>query len=543
MTTLTGTGRLIRLGLRRDRVLLPVWIAAISGVAWATVASYAATLGDPAKRLAAATFAAGNPITRLFNGPASGTELGSMATADAYTILAILTALMSAQAIVRHTRQDEETGRAELLGSTVVGRHARLTAALAIALGANLVLGAAVAGALVASDLQMTGALAAGLAVAGIGWVFAGISAVSSQVFATARGANAAASAALGVAFLLRAVGDMLGHVAGGGVEVISAWPSWLSPFGWGQQVRPFYQDNWWIGGLFGGLTIALIWLAFVLTSHRDVGSGMVQARSGPAYAPRGLRSGLGLAWRLHRGALLTWSVGLTAAGAAFGVIGKSVEELIGENGQLTEVLTRLTPEGTIVDLYFAMMMAFIGIAAAGYTIQALLRMRAEETTGRLEPVLASAVSRQRWMGCQVAIALSGTAGMLALAGLAGGVAYGAMTGRWADGIGGLVSAGLAQACAALALGGFVVAAFGLVPRWAGVLAWSALAASLVMGQLGALLRLPQAVLDISPFTHVPAVPAEEFSATPIRWLLAVAAVLIAIGVLAFRHRDAGVAG
>ena len=132
---------------------------------------------------------------------------------------------------------------------------------------------------------------------------------------------------------------------------------------------------------------------------------------------------------------------------------------------------------------------------------------------------------------------------MLALAGLAGGVAYGAMTGRWADGIGRLVSAGSGQTCAALALGGFVVAAFGLMPRWAGVLAWSALAASLVMGQLGALLRLPQAVLDISPFTHVPAVPAEEFSATPIRWLLGVAAVLTITGMLAFRRRDAGVAG
>jgi len=541
MTALTGTIRLIRLGLRRDRILLPAWIVAICGLAWATVASYTATMSEAAQRVATATFAAGNPMARLFDGPASGTELGAMSTVESYQVLAILAALMSAQAVVRHTRQDEETGRAELLGSAVVGRHARLTAALAITLGAGLVLGGAVAGALVASDLGATGALAAGMAVTGIGWVFAGVAAVGSQVFATARGANAASGAVLGLAFVLRAVGDLLGHVADSGVQVISAWPSWLSPIGWGQQVRPFHEDNWWIAGLFGGLTLALVWLAFVLADHRDVGSGMVQARSGPAYAAPGLGSGLGLAWRLQRGTLLTWLGGLVAMGAVFGSVGQSTEDLVGENDQLREILARVAPDGTVIDLYFALMMALLGIAAAGYTVQVLLRMRAEETTGRLEPVLATAVHRQAWMGWHVAIAFVGTAVMLALAGLAGGVVHGTMTGRWSEGIGGLVAAGLAQSCAALALGGLVVAVFGLIPRWAGALAWGALASSLVMGQLGALLKLPQAVLNLSPFTHVPAVPAEAFSATPILGLLAAAAVLTVVGLFAFSRRDAAV--
>ncbi|MCV2393124.1 hypothetical protein OEB99_02270 [Actinotalea sp. M2MS4P-6] len=540
MTTLTGTTRLIRLGLRRDRILLPTWIVAIAGLAGATVASYTAMMSDAAQRLATATYAAGNPIARLMDGPASGTDLGAMSMVESYQVLAILTALMSAQAVVRHTRQDEETGRAELLGSAVVGRHARLSAALAIALGANVVLGLAVAGALVASDLGLTGALASGLAVAGVGWVFAGIAAIAAQVFATARGANAAVGAALGAAFLLRGVGDVLGHVADSGVQVISAWPSWLSPIGWGQQVRPFQEDNWWIAGLFVGLTVALASVAFALAGHRDVGAGMVPARTGPAYAAPALGSNLGLAWRLQRGTLLTWLGGLVALTAVFASVADSAEDLVAENDQLTEILARLAPQGTVVDLYFTLTMAIIGIAAAGYTVQVLLRMRAEETTGRLEPVLATAVHRRAWMGRHVTIAFVGTAAILALSGLAGGVVYGAMTGRWADGINGLVAAGLANAAAALALGGFVVAAFGLVPRWAGALAWSALTASLVVGQLGALLELPQTVLNLSPFTHVPAIPAEAFSATPVLILLGVAAALTAVGMLAFRHRDAG---
>ncbi len=140
-----------------------------------------------------------------------------------------------------------------------------------------------------------------------------------------------------------------------------------------------------------------------------------------------------------------------------------------------------------------------------------------------------------------MAIAFVGTAVMLTLAGLAGVVVHGLMTGRWSEGIGGLVAAGLAQSCAALAPGGLVVAAFGLRPRWAGALAWSALAASLVMGQLGALLELPQAVLKVSPFSHIPAVPAEALPATPVLGLLAAASVLTVIGLVAFRHRDAAV--
>ena len=80
-----------------------------------------------------------------------------------------------------------------------------------------------------------------GMAAAGVGVVFAAIAAVGAQVFSTARAANAVAAAALGVAFVLRAAGDVTGTVTHGGVVVESRWISWLSPYGWGQQVRPYF--------------------------------------------------------------------------------------------------------------------------------------------------------------------------------------------------------------------------------------------------------------------------------------------------------------
>ena len=538
MTSLTGTWRLVRLALRRDRVLLPVWVLAISGVTAAVVNAYRTTVGEAEDRIATATFGAANPMTRIFDGPASGTDLGAMVMVEAYQVLAILTALMCAQAIVRHTRQDEETGRAELLGSAVVGRHARLTAALVVTLSAAALLGGAVAAVLEANDLGRGGSLAAGMSVAGIGWVFAGIAAVSAQVFSTARGANAVAGAALGAAFLLRAVGDLFGTVADSGVQLISSWPSWLSPIGWGQQVRPYFSDNWWIAGLFVAFMLALVAVAFALEAHRDVGPGMVAPASGPAHAGAGLRSSIGLAWRLQRTIVISWLLGAIVMGAAFGSIGESAEDVFAENEQLTAVLQRLSPGAGVIELYFTFVMAFVGIAAAGYTVQALLRMRAEEVSGRLEPVLATAVGRRRWMAGHVGMTAAATTVILLAAGLAGGLTYGSMTGRWAFGAGNMLAAAAVQVPAVLALGGFVLAVFGLVPRLAGSVAWAALAAALVMGQLGAVLDLPQWVLDISPFTHVPLVPAEPFTATPVAWLTVVALALGGLGFAAFRRRD-----
>ncbi len=538
MSSLTGTLRLIRLALRRDRVLLPVWLAAITGLAAGVVASIDGLYASEAERIEAVRFAAASPVARVFDGPASGTGLGAVAMGEAFLLLVVLASLMSMQALVRHTRLEEETGRAELVGSAVVGRRARLLAAASLTVGANGVLALLLTGALVAVGLPLAGSLAAGLAVAGVGTTFAGVAAVTAQAFSGSRGANGAAGAVLGVAFLLRAVGDVLGEIAPSGVEVVSAWPSWLSPIGWGQQVRPFHQDNWEVLALFGVTALVLFAMAAWLVEHRDLEAGLVAPRGGPAHAPASLRSAVGLAWRLQRGVLVAWTVGLAIVGLAFGAVGESAEEVMDISEQFEQAMAAMAPEGGVIELFFAFVVGFLGIAAAAYTVQALLRMRAEEASGRLEVVLATSTSRGRWLGGHVAIAVSGTLAVLAVMGGAGALAYGAMTGDWSTGVEGMLGGALLQAPAALALGGVVVLAVALVPRWAPAVGWGALAASLVMGQLGALLELPQPVLNLSPFTHVPAFPAQPLEVLPLALLSAVAVTLLAAGLLLFRRRD-----
>ena len=543
MRALTATGRLVRLNLRRDRVLLPVWLGTLVGLLALAASTSIELYRDPAERAATAAFKADNAISRVFDGPTSGTELGALAFTEFAGIIAILVAIMSFQAVVRHTRTEEEAGRAELLGSAVVGHHARLAAALIVTLGTDLLLGLGAAIALIGLGLPAAGSVVAGAGFAGVGAAFAAVGAITAQVADSPRTANAMAGAVLGAAFLLRAVGDVSGQVAASGVEVVSAWPSWLSPLGWSQQLHPYHEDVVEVLGLFAGFVVLAVGVAVALEARRDVGAGLVPTRPGPVGAGRALRSPLGLAWRLQRGVIISWAVGLGLVAAAFGAVGESADDLLGSNDQFREAMATIAGGGSLLDSYFAFMTGLLGVAAAGATVQAVLRARSEETGGRLESVAAAAVGRVRWLASHVVVAAAGTVGVYVVAGAAGALGYGIATGDLARGVGGLGAAALAQAPAALALGGVVLVAVAIAPRWAAAVGWGALAVSLVIGQLGALLELPGAVLDLSPFTHVPRIPAEDMAVAPVVLLVAVGAVLTAVAFLAIRRRDLLVGG
>jgi len=167
--------------------------------------------------------------------------------------------------------------------------------------------------------------------------------------------------------------------------------------------------------------------------------------------------------------------------------------------------------------------------------------MRAEEASGRLEPILSTAVGRTEWLASHGTFAAGGTVALMVACGGAAALSDGVASGDFGSGWG-VMSAAVVQIPAILALGGFVFAVFGLAPRWAGALSWAALAGSFVVGQFGDLLELPQALVNISPFTHVPAVPAEDFAMVPVVVLLAVAAIFVGIGIGGFRRRDLAIA-
>ncbi len=531
MSTLTGTGKLVRLILRRDRLPMPLWIVFVGILPISYASSIADLYRTAAERQQFADTSGSTAGFVALYGRLFGSSLGELVTWRA-GFLPVAVGLISLLTVIRHTRVEEETGRRELLGATVVGRHAGLAAALTATFGANLVLAVLLALSMTSQDLPVTGSLAFGLEVATAGWIFAAVGGVAAQLTDSAGGARGIAISVLGAAYLLRAVGDVSGE-AGGGLS----WLSWVSPIGWVQRIRPYGGERWWILVPAAGLTAVLAAAAVALSARRDVGAGLLPPRLGPAAASPALRTPLALAWRLHRGLLAGWTAGFAVLGVVLGGIANGVGDLLRDNQDLQDVFARMGGRAGLIDAYLASIMGILGLIAAAYAIQATLRLRAEETSLRAEPVLATAVGRLQWAGSHLAFSALGPALALATAGLTAGLTHGLNTGDVGRELPRVLNGAMMQLPAVWVLAAIAVALSGLLPRLATV-SWGALAVCLLFGLVGATLQLSQWLLDVSPFSHVPKVPGGEVSATPLVWLVAVAVVLAAAGLVGLRRRD-----
>jgi ABC-2 type transport system permease protein len=519
-----GTGALVRMVARRDRVVLPACVAGVAGYAVVTGSSLAAAYPTEADRARLASTIAGTVTYAALYGPARDLEaLGGLVAWRCFVITTVMAALVSLLLVGRHTRAEEERGRAEMVRAGAVGRTAPITAAVLVVAAGDVAIGGLIALGLVELGLPAAGSLAFGAGVTAVGLVFAGVGAVAAQVTEIARPAYGLAGALLGLAYLLRAAGD-----AGGSAL------SWLSPIGWAQATRPFTGERWWPLLLTLAAAAGLLAVAYTALARRDLGAGLVPARPGPPRGGRWLRSTLGLALRLQRGALLAWSAALLVCGVVVGSVAQNAGDLL-ESGQVTEKLFG-RGGGDPIDAFLAGISIVLGLLATGFTIQSVLRLRGEEAAGRAEPVLVTAVGRARWAGSHLTVALGGSAVVLAAAGLGLGVADALAAGD-AGQVPRLVGVALVQLPAAWVLGGLAVLLFGLVPR-AALVAWAGLGVCVLLWLLGPLLHLPGALIDVSPFSHLPPVPAAAPALAPLAALTAVAAALLAIGLVGFARRD-----
>jgi ABC-2 type transport system permease protein len=205
---------------------------------------------------------------------------------------------------------------------------------------------------------------------------------------------------------------------------------------------------------------------------------------------------------------------------------------------QLADLIARLGGVAALRDTYIAASLSMFAVAASAYAIQATLRLRTEEVGLRAEPLLATAVGRLPWVASHLAFAVFGPAVVLVVLGLSTGLTAGAATGDVGGQLPRVLAGAVVQLPAVWVLAGLAVAVFGLLPRLAAGISWAALAVCVLLVLVGQLLQLDQRVLDLAPFTHIPRMPGADFTATPLIWLLAIAAVLTAAGVVGFRRRD-----
>ncbi|MEU6645156.1 ABC transporter permease [Saccharomonospora sp. NPDC046836] len=528
---LAGTRHLVRLALRRDRIVLPIWILVLGVIASAGAGTYETLYATQAQRDSLTATMGSNPSLTLLYGPAFDLSTAGGFTAWRYgTFLPLFLALVCIFTVTRHTRQEEDTGRQELLSSAVVGRYAPLTAAVIVAGLGSIATGLVMALSLIGTGLPAAGSFAFGFSTTLAGFVFIGVAAVTAQLAEYSRTANGIATAVLGVTFLLRALGDAARDVH---------WLSWLSPIGWSTQVRAFADERWWVLGLLAGAAVLTCAFGYWLLPKRDIGMSLMAARPGPAEASPGLRSPLALAWRLHRGALIGWLIGFAVMGALYGSLAAGIGDVVGDSEQARQMFQRLGGAEGLQAAFLAAIAGIIAMIASFYAVQATLRMRSEETAVRVEPLLATKVSRLRWLAGHLVFVLLGTASLVVVSGFFTGLLHGLRIGDLGGQLSSMLGASLAQLPAVWVVAGAGVAIFGIVPQFSN-LAWALAALFVLISMFGPIANVGQAVLNVSPFQHVPKLPGAEFTATPLIWLGLIAVALVGAGLVGFRRRDIG---
>jgi len=526
--TLTGTGTLVRFALRRDRVKLPAWLLVLTVLVFYYAAALPEVLGDNVQ--AFGRFMVG-PVGALLGGPGYGSdavtvEIAIVGVYGLYFLIAA--ALMNILLVARHTRVEEQTGRSELVRASVVGRHAPLTAALVVALGANVLLALLIGAAMAVNFPDPGQGFLFGASVGAVGLVFAGVAAVTVQVSEYSRAASGIAGAVLGAAYVVRAAGDML--------EAHGSPLSWFSPLAWSQQTRPYVDGRWWPLLLSVGFAAGAAAVGYALSTRRDVGAGLVAARRGRAAAAAWLGSPLAYAFRLHCASLLWWAAALVVAGVAYGALTRPIVDAFAGTGTNAMIEVLGGDPSQLLDGYLGVIALVDALLVSVFAVLGVHAVRAEESRGRAEPVLATAVSRWAWLGGHLAVLAAGAVGLLLTVGVAMGAASAASVGE-ARYVADLVVAHLAYAPAVLVLLGVAALLAGVAPRAVG-LTWAVFTYSAFVGFFGPLMGPPQWVYNLSPYEHVARVPLEDLSWPPLLALTALAAGLVAVGLARFRRRD-----
>jgi ABC-2 type transport system permease protein len=526
-SALTGTKGLVRLILRRDAVQLPLWILGLGGVIAASALAVPSVYDTPDKVAGYAATVGASPVSYLMSGrQAAITTIGGITANEISQVAQLGVCLMVMFQVVRHTRAEEESGRAELLRSTALGRHAATLAALGYAVLTAALIGAVTTGTMLAAGLDATGSLVYGAGLSLLGISYAGVALVGAQLSTSARGALGLSGAAIAGGYLVRGLGAMQDNAL-----------VWLSPFGWAQLMNAFGDERWWPALLLVVATAGLLAFAAFLTAHRDFGGGLLQPRRGHPRASSALGTPFGLTLRLQRSTLLGWGTGLFLLGLLYGAVIPTIPDLVESNPDIGQFIG--VPPGAeqaLVDAFLRYVLVFMAVVSTGFAVSSVLRLRSEEESGRAEAVLATGVSRTGLVAATVAVAGLGCVLLVALMGAGLALGYGLGMGTW-DQVAAQTGGQLSYLPGVLVVAAFAMAVTGLLPRGS-TLAWGLVALAFLQTMLGQTLRLPDSVNALSPFWHLSAVPMERFDVVPALLELLIAAALVLLGLWGYRRRD-----
>ncbi|GAC81460.1 ABC-2 type transport system permease protein [Gordonia malaquae] len=526
---MSGLPLLLRAGIRRDRVIAPVAVALFLLINVSTAVSIRSMYSSP-EQIAVLRAGAGTNTAFVFLlGPLpADTSQAALTSWRAGLFMIAALGVFAAMTVVRQTRREEEAGRTELVLAGGVGRLVPLIAGCFVAAATVLATSVGMAAVIGASggDAASTAIVFAQYVCTGFAAI--GVAAICAEVAAGARSANIAASSIVAGGYLLRGIGDAAPDLA---------WLRWTNPIGWAERMAPFDGNS--LLPVAASLAVAAggVAAACGVRSRRDLGAGLFVRRPGPANGPARW-STTEIVWRLVRTHTMSWAVGTGVYAFVVGYLSSQVADFAAGNSYVEKIIAATGAAG-ITDGFVVAMTGFLAVAAAGGGVAIVVSMRGEERAGRAEAMLAAPVARLRLYGTYAGWTAVTTIAVL------GSAAAGVAAGSWASGGDAAHVAGLAFTTAAasvpavLLVVAVVAALYGMRSTLA-VVGWPIVLGSFALGPLGDMFGVPSWLRQLSPFTHVPAVPVTASAWLPLLLLTFFALVIATAGALAYRRRDIG---
>jgi len=574
-----NTGKLVRFMLRRERIIALIWILILVLFSIALAPGLESMFPDDAARENVAAIY-DNPLMVSMMGHIYGDSTGAMYSSMMLLWYIIAVAVMNIFIVVRHTRADEERWRAEVIRSLPVGKLANIHATMITALIINALLaiftglGIAVTG---VNGMDFAGSMLYGAVSGATGLVFAALTAVFCQLSSSAGGAVGFSFLGLGGFYMLRFFGD---------VDAKIEFLSFISPLGLAQRSKVYVTNNPLPLIILLLEVVVISALAYKLNAVRDLGQGFIPAKPGRKEAKRSLLSPFGLSLRLLKKMLIIWLIVMFMAGASYGSVIGDIDQFVADSPEYLRIVGVPEPvvsylesdekseeaveimvlyfgvskesiEGKsaeevrevilseisslIVSQFAVFVTSMMTLIALVPLLIAVLKLRAEEKDGRLENVISRSVPRMKYLAGFVIIAFILSA-LLQLA-TATGLYFAADASEAsnpfaADGIGALIKAYMVFLPAMWLMLGLAVLLVGLLPKVTGAI-WGYYGFICFMVFMGSFPDLfPGWVVALSPFKHVPKLPLEEMSFTPLIIMLVIAAVLTTAGFITYRRRD-----
>ena len=526
-----GTMELTKLLFRQDRKKIIIWLLGLIVVTIAAAYSYPDIYKDePSKQAFALTM--DNPAMVAMLGPGYSDEhyLQSIGTLFAHEMLlfsVVAVAIMNILLVGRSTRADEEDGRIELIRALPVGRLTYVTSSMIVILITNILLVILIGFGLMAlgiNGLNAESAFLYGAILGSSGIIFAAFTAVFAQLAETSRETTTLAFGFLIMTYLIRATGDVSNETV-----------ALISPLGWMVRTGVFADNDWWPVIVALALSVVIIALAFYLNVIRDIGSGFFPARKGRKHASTFLLTPFGLAWRLQRTSIISWAIGLFALSASFGAILGDLELYFADN-EFVQAFLPSDAGYTMTEQFITLLMAIMALLSTIPVVQAVLKLKGEESKDRIDHYFSRAVSRTKLLGSYYGLAF-----VLSLL-YQGLVAIG----LWSVGAAvmeeGLsftttISSAIVYLPAMWLLVAFAVFFIGVLPKATGFI-WFYVIYCFIVIYLGGILDFPKWMNAISPFDHIPQIPADDMKVIPLITLTIMTLLITLLGFVGYKRRD-----